>query len=104
MSEQYNTANSSSVRRARKSEKIRRDEELEDLRIVMKTKPGRRLLWRMFGECGIFSSSFTKDPHTTNFNEGKRSIGLFLLTEVGEADPKAMSVMMTEARGEDYVD
>jgi hypothetical protein len=47
-------------------------------------------------EAGIFRSSFTGNSETF-FNEGKRSIGLFVLDELMQAKPDAFALMQKEA-------
>lgn len=39
---------------------------------------GQRVLRDLMASCGMFRSSFDKDPYATAFNEGKRMVGLHL--------------------------
>jgi hypothetical protein len=52
-----------------------------DLRAVMGTVPGRRLLWRLLARCRIYQSTFTGSSETF-FLEGKRSVGLEVLADI----------------------
>lgn len=81
--------------------KSKRDQELEDFKLILSTHGGRSFIWRLLGKCGVYKNSFTGNS-TTFFNEGKRNIGLQLLDEVFEADPNAFTKMQNEAveRGE----
>lgn len=81
--------------------KHKRDQEVEDLKVILATAGGRAFIWRFLSYCGVYRTSYTGNS-TTFFNEGKRQVGLHLLDEVFEADPNAFTKMQTEAvaRGE----
>lgn len=72
----------------------------EDVRSVLKTRQGRRVLFRILGESRILHASFAQDPAVTAFNEGQRSVGLRLLATIHDADPTAFVRMLDEAREE----
>lgn len=67
-----------------------------DLRKVLNLPEGRRVLWRLLSEAGVFRSSFTGDSETF-FNEGKRSIGLTFMGDILAAQPESFTVMQREA-------
>ena len=46
---------------------------------VMNTPDGKRVLWDILEMCGVFQLSMTGNS-MTYFKEGKRSIGLYLMT------------------------
>lgn len=69
----------------------------EDMRSVLGTIQGRRLIWRYLKECRIFEVSFTGNS-TTFFNEGMRNIGLKILSDINEADPGAYNKMLSESK------
>jgi hypothetical protein len=75
-----------------------REKQLKDLRLVLSKPEGRRLLWRLMGEGRVFHISYpaTSSSNDTIFNEGKRSIGLLVLTEVMAANPAAFTQMQNE--------
>ncbi len=51
-----------------------------DLLAVLSTPEGRRVMLHIVQEiCGAFNASFTGDPLTTAYNEGRRRPGLDLL-------------------------
>jgi hypothetical protein len=61
-------------------ERTKRDE--QDFRDVMATEGGRRFVLRLIEEtCRLHSLSFQDSPRATDFSEGQRSVGAFLLTE-----------------------
>jgi hypothetical protein len=90
--------------RLRQREKVKRKQYDADLGSVMGTPEGRRLMWRLIDDtCGVYASSFTGNSQTF-FNEGRRSIGLFLLGEaqrVAPADAVHMYQEQLQARRED---
>lgn len=93
----YNAADEESVRtRKRKDEQIR-DRELHDMRSVMETIEGRRFVWRLLSQAGVFRTSFTGNS-TTFFNEGMRNIGLIVMADVQEACADKYLVMMNESK------
>jgi len=74
----------------------------EDLRTILKTKWGRRFVWRFMSRCGIFSQSFVPDdPYATAFNEGRRSVGNTLLKQVIDINPEAYILMTKAAKKEE---
>lgn len=77
-------------------QKRERQKEIEDVKKILEKPEGRRYLWRMLRECGIFSNSFTLNSNQTAFNEGKRDIGLAMLIDINEADKTAFAKMQNE--------
>lgn len=55
--------------------------QIEDLRWLMSDKRGRRVMWRVLEQAGVYRSSYTGD-NTTFFNEGQRNMGLWLMDEI----------------------
>jgi len=95
-----NAADADQVKEAGRREKFRARQECDDLRAVLATPFGRRLVWKYLEACGVFSQSHVtgEAPLATAFNEGRRSIGLRLFDEVTRHDPGAYAVMVKEAR------
>lgn len=80
------------IKELRKRERSR---EIEDVKKVISSAEGRRFLWRLMSESGVFRASYTGDSKTF-FNEGKRDIGLLVLREVNTAKPSAFAQMQNE--------
>ena len=70
--------------------------EKEDWVWVTSTKRGRRIVWRMLEQAGVFQTSFTGNSETF-FKEGKRAFGLLILAAVMAAAPTAFTAIMQEA-------
>lgn len=70
---------------------------ITDLHMVLKTPPGRRLLWRLLQAAQVEHHGFVPgDPYATAFHCGQRSIGLFLLGELQQACPSAYARLRGE--------
>lgn len=80
---------------AKAKRKIRIED--EDLRAVMSTAQGRRFLWRLLEQTGIYKLSYTGNSETF-FNEGQRNIGLKLLAEMHRVDPEHYILMTQECQ------
>ena len=91
-----NASDEGQVRQAKRKERTERDKELDDLRFVLGSPNGRRLFWRLLSRCGVFRLSYTDKIAETNFNEGERNIGLFVLSEIMEAKPQRWVQMQQE--------
>ena len=79
-------------------EKRARRLEIEDLQQVMRTKAGRRHIWRLLEVTGVYRTSFASDPLQTAFNEGQRNIGLRTLSDcLSYAEPE-YTLMLKEHR------
>lgn len=91
-----NAGNPEAVKEARLKTSDRRDREIDDLRVVMSTVQGRRVINRIMEFCGMFRTSFTGNSYTF-FNEGQRNVGLFLYGELQEV-PDLYLDMIAEAK------
>jgi hypothetical protein len=81
-----------------KKDHLKRDMELADLRAVLNTKWGRRVFWRIVSRCGPLRQSFDHSAAVSAFNEGQRSIGLWMWAEMEQSCPEAYEVMRREAK------
>lgn len=79
-------------------ERLAREKEQNDLRWVMSTKQGRRFMWRLLGEAGVYRLSFNTNNAVMAFNEGARNIGLSLVTSIVEACPDRYAEMRNEQK------
>lgn len=79
-----------------KRNKRRVQRNADDLVTVLSTPPGRRFVWRLLSECGVFHGSFNESSNRMAFQEGRRDIGLMILNEVITEVPSALDVMRRE--------
>lgn len=70
---------------------------MDDLIWLMGDVRGRRFVWRLLEDAGIYRSSFTGDALLTAFNEGQRNQGLRLMDELLQHCPKRLSEMQRES-------
>ena len=91
----YNASDEAAVSKAKQKAKRGREQELEDIKMLMSTVWGRRFAWRYLSRAGIFQSSFTGNS-ATYFKEGERNMGLILLTDINEACPEMYVKMLEE--------
>lgn len=57
---------------------------VDDIKWLLSSPRGRRLVWWLLGITGVFRTSFNASGSTTFFNEGSRNVGLQLLAKVQE--------------------
>lgn len=79
-------------------ERLAREKEKSDLCWVMGNKQGRRFIHRQLSDAGVWLSSFNVDNAVMAFNEGRRNVGLKLLSEIMEACPEKYNLMLTEQK------
>ncbi|MBQ3666939.1 MAG: hypothetical protein II913_02640 [Elusimicrobiaceae bacterium] len=74
---------------------------VSDLQQVLKTAAGRRVLWRILQAAQVRQHGFVPgDELATVFHCGQRSIGLFLLEEIEQANATAYQQMRSEYQAE----
>ena len=83
---------------AREQAELRRLRDIEDLTKLMDTAHGRRFMWRLLGQCGVFRLSYSGELASTSFNEGQRNIGLGLFAEIMAHCPHLYLLMAEEAK------
>ena len=68
---------------------------------MLKTSAGRRVLWRILQATQVRQHGFVPgDELATAFHCGQRSIGLFLLDEIEQANAGAYQQMRSEHQAE----
>jgi hypothetical protein len=72
--------------------------QVSDMRWLMADPQGRRFVWRLLAEAGVFNTTYTGEALSSAFMEGKRAQGLKLLGEVMQHCPERFSQMQKEAR------
>lgn len=75
-----------------------RRKDLNDIKGLMDSAQGRRVIWRILESGRVFSSTFSVEPLNMAFMEGQRNAGLSILADVMEIAPKKFQVMMLEAK------
>lgn len=98
-----NAANRNVLSTQRRREKDRAKRARDDVRAVMSTPSGRRVMWQLLSDAGIFRTSFTGNSETF-FREGARSLGLKVFTQIQENAPDLYMLMAQEAQTENKAD
>lgn len=83
---------------ARRKSKLRRSEEQEDIQWLMAQKRGRRIVWRLLGEAGVFRSTFNSNAMQMAFAEGHRNFGNQTLSLITTHCADQFLVMLKEHR------
>lgn len=76
----------------------RRQLELLSISNIMKTENGRAFMWRCLMNCSTFSGTFNPDAARHSFNAGLRSHGVWLDSELQEANEDLYYQMLRENR------
>ncbi|WP_296262506.1 hypothetical protein [uncultured Enterobacter sp.] len=71
--------------------------EKNDIKFVMDSEQGRRVVWGLLEKGQVFGTCFTVDPHITAFNEGQRNLALVLFQRVMTHCPDQYLKMAAEA-------
>ena len=93
----YDAGDPDSVRQAKAVGKMRQNQEDNDLRDVLSTPQGRRVIFRVLGICGIYRDVFCNNALSMANLAGMSKVGLILLAELQRVDPNAYLRMQTEA-------
>lgn len=73
---------------------------LQNYKDVFSTLKGKNVLWDLFKECHLISPSFVPgDSHGSAFNDGKRSVALYIIKKLNQK-PSDMEKLIN--KGVDY--
>ena len=79
-------------------ERIDRQNEESDIKWLMSSKRGRRLIWRLLEQAGVFRSSFNTNAMAMSFAEGNRNYGLQILNLIHTLCPELYPTMIKEQK------
>ncbi|WP_270613132.1 hypothetical protein [Citrobacter freundii] len=71
--------------------------DIDDIKFVMGSEQGRRVIWSILERGKVFSPCFAGDSHLTAFNEGQRNLALALFQRVMAHCPDQYLKMAAEA-------
>lgn len=77
-------------------EKLAREHEEADLKWLMGQKRGRRMIWRLLDQAGVFRLSFNTNAMQMAFAEGNRNYGNRTLSLIHALCPDLYSQMVKE--------
>jgi len=78
-------------------DRLDRDNEEGDLKWLCATKRGRRIVWRLLEQSGVFRLSFDPNALKMAFAEGNRNYGNRILAMLQSVAPEAYITMTKEA-------
>lgn len=81
-------------------EQLAKENENEDIKWLMSDKRGRRMLWRLMDQSGVFRSTFNTNALAMAFAEGNRFYGLRVMQLIHVLCPKLYPVMVKENSNE----
>lgn len=91
------TGDPEAVKRDAAKHKLERKRELEDLRAVLETKEGRRLLWRIVSRCNPYSSIRHTNALVMSAMAGERDLATWIIREIITADKAYWLTMQQES-------
>lgn len=78
-------------------EKIAQENEAADVKWLMSNKRGRRVIWRLLDQSGVFKLSFNTNAMAMAFAEGNRNYGNRMLSMIHSLCPELYPTMVKEA-------
>lgn len=93
-----NASDPQQVKNAGRDEKELKRRERNDIEFLLSSPQGRRFLWKLLCECGIYELSYVQDSDMTAFNEGRRTVGNNILSDILDVDPDGYSMLIKENR------
>jgi len=76
--------------------RLTRETEESDIAWLMARKQGRRIVWRLLDQAGVFRLSFNTNSMQMAFNEGNRNFGNKTLALINAICPELYTVMQKE--------
>jgi hypothetical protein len=86
------------VRKRKRKAKLEQERDTEELLQLLAVPGNRAVMWRLLEYCKVYHSNpFPTSHGEMAMFEGRRMVGLWLLTEMHAADPRAYAKMRDEA-------
>ena len=92
-------ANAWAARQSEDREKALTSQWESDIQWLMGGKRGRRVVFKVLDDAGVFRTTFNANALWMAFNEGKRNVGLTLIDAINSVCPETYQIMLQE-RGE----
>ena len=97
----HDPLDTTSLDKARKEvstkDKLTQQSEVEDIKWLMSSTRGRRMVWRQLERAGVYRLSFNTNSMTMAFAEGARNEGLRLLSLIHVNCSELYTTMLKEA-------
>lgn len=82
---------------AEQRSRLERLQRADDMRAVMGSVEGRRFVWRLLNESGLFGSSYTGEAISGAYGEGRRAVAVKLMADL-QAESRDAYVRMVAER------
>lgn len=92
----YDTSDPVQVKEKKTKAQLKKEQELEELKVLLIQKPFRDWVWRLLEYAKMFNTTANLDPHSMAIASGKRDVGLRIFGEILEADQHALVTMLGE--------
>lgn len=92
----YDAGDETQVRERKTKAQLQREAELEDLKAVLALPAARRVFARLVRFTKPLEPVVNNSGSITYFQEGRRTTGLFLLSEIRQADESAAAAILTD--------
>lgn len=100
MSKEFDPLDTRAIERAKDDriirERLARETEEADLKWLMNSKRGRRIVWRLLDQSGVFRLSFNTNAMQMAFAEGNRNYGNRILAMIHSICPELYPTMVKE--------
>ena len=77
-------------------DRLSRETEEADIKWLMSSKRGRRVIWRLLDQAGVFRLSFNTNAMSMAYAEGNRNYGLRILALIHTLCPELYPTMIKE--------
>ena len=67
-----------------------------DYKKVLSTNEGVRVLWDILSMCSIYTECFSEKDGRTEYNLGRRSLGIMLMDKIENVDPDLLINILKE--------
>lgn len=94
----YDPSDPGAVKKRKHKERRRRSLELEDVRALLQRKEGRRFVWRLLSNAGIYRPLFTANSLEIARNAAEHDWCLWLMRDLNEAAPGIVFELAREFR------
>lgn len=98
MAEEYNAADEKQVADREKKDKNVREQELDDIKLLLKRPEGMRLFRRLMALGKVFETTYTGNSQGY-FLEGHRNLALMFLHDIAEAAPHKVPELIIDKDG-----
>ena len=85
-------------------DRLARETEEGDIKWLMGSRRGRRIVWRLLEQAGVFRASFNTKAMAMAFAEGNKNGGLRLLSQIHALCPELYPTMVREANEQRDID